>query len=387
MDDRSIVALFAGIGGLEVGFEERGWRTELFSEIDPAAQAVLADRFPSVENVADVRRLRALPAGVELVTAGFPCQDLSQAGLTRGISGERSGLVDEVFRLIRRKRGGPRWLLLENVPFMLQLDRGRAMRHLVEALGHLGFMWAYRVVDARSFGLPQRRPRVVMLASRTEDPRQVVFRGDVGPRSDDDPRTRACGFYWTEGVRGLGWAVDAIPTLKGGSSLGIASPPAIRMLDRSIVTPGITDAERLQGFDAGWTEAALHVPGVRPGHRWKLVGNAVSTRMSAWVADGLASPEPYNGGSDTDLSPGDPWPIAAWGRGESAYAVALSSWPVHDPYEHLAEFVQEPKPLSIRATAGFLRRARSSSLRFVEGFLDDVEEHHLRMSGELREAS
>src|SRR5205823_9371065 len=108
-----------------------------------------------------------------------------------------------------------RWLLLENVPFMLQLDRGRAMRFLTRSLEELGFQWAYRVIDTRAFGLPQRRKRVILLASRTEDPREALFAGDRGepnePTSFDD---LACGFYWTEGTRGLGWAVDAIPTLK-----------------------------------------------------------------------------------------------------------------------------------------------------------------------------
>jgi site-specific DNA-cytosine methylase len=111
-----------------------------------------------------------------------------------------------VFRLVRRKRG-PRWLLIENVPFMLQLGRGAAMRHITGALDELGYTWAYRVVDARAFGLPQRRQRVLMLASRTEDPRGVLFGEDAGPRVIGDPEVDPCGFYWTEGVRGLGWAV------------------------------------------------------------------------------------------------------------------------------------------------------------------------------------
>ena len=249
----SVVGLFAGIGGLEVGLGEQGWRTELFCEIDPAAAAVLKHHFPDVPLVKDVARLRGLPGATELVTAGFPCQDLSQAGRTLGISGERSGLVGHVFRLVRYRKG-PRWLLLENVPFMLKLDRGRAMLHLTTELEALGYRWAYRVVDARAFGLPQRRQRVMLLASRTEDPREVLFAGDAGAPTDDDQDARACGFYWTEGVRGLGWAVDAVPTLKGGSTIGIASPPAIRrQRTREIVTPGITDAERLQGFDPDWT--------------------------------------------------------------------------------------------------------------------------------------
>lgn len=376
MTGRTVVALFAGIGGLEHGFVRRGWRIGLHSEIDPGARAVLAEHFPTVENVPDVRRLRALPSGVDLVTAGFPCQDLSQAGRTRGIAGTRSGLVDEVFRLIARKRNGPAWLLLENVPFMLRLQRGQAMRHLTDTLERLGYGWAYRVVDARAFGLPQRRSRVLLLASRTEDPREVLFGTDAGRRPDDDPYSRACGFYWTEGVRGLGWAVDATPTLKGGSTIGIASPPAIRLLGGGVVTPGITDAERLQGFPPGWTEPATRVPGVRTGHRWRLVGNAVSTRTSEWLADQLVAPTAYDRSLDGPaLGAGDPWPTAAWGRAGDTRSVDVSAWPVRRPYDHLQEFLREPKPLSVRATAGFLRRARGSALRFVDGFLDDVEEH------------
>lgn len=374
------VGLFAGIGGLELGLSEHGWDTELYCEIDTGAQAVLAARFPDADLHTDVTALRSLPAGIDLVTAGFPCQDLSQAGRTVGITGSRSGLVDEVFRLVKRKKG-PRWLLLENVPFMLQLGRGAAMRHVTSALDEMGYRWAYRVVDARAFGLPQRRQRVLMLASRTEDPREVLFADDAGPADDGDPGDHPCGFYWTEGTRGLGWAVNAVPTLKGGSSLGIASPPAVRMLTGELVTPGIVGAERLQGFAPDWTRPALEVPGLRAGHRWKLVGNAVSTRMSAWVGDRLANPLPYDGTADRQLMPGDPWPTAAWGQGGSVYRADLSTWPVQDEYEDLGGFLDDSKLLSARATAGFLRRVGMGSLRFVPGFLDDVAEHLDRMGG------
>jgi DNA (cytosine-5)-methyltransferase 1 len=380
--DSSVVGLFAGIGGLELGLAEHGWRTELFCEIDPAAGAVLRSHFPHVPLVPDIAKLRALPTGTALVAAGFPCQDLSQAGRTVGIGGARSGLVDHVFRLVRRKNG-PRWLLLENVPFMLKLDRGRAMRHLTTELEAIGYRWAYRVVDARAFGLPQRRQRVIMLASRSEDPREVLFGSDAQPPVLDDHDAHACGFYWTEGIRGLGWAVDAVPTLKGGSTIGIASPPAVRRhLTREIVTPGITDTERLQGFDPDWTLPALDVPGIRAGHRWKLVGNAVSVRMSAWVGQRLGAPIAYSGLGDRTLDSGDPWPDAAWGDRGTAYRVDLSQWPSRAAYEHLEGFLAEPKLLSARATAGFLRRARAGGLRFAPGFLDDVEEHLLVMGGD-----
>lgn len=377
----SVVGLFAGIGGIEQGLAASGHQAELLCEVDSGALAVLADRMPSVPRHPDIRTLRSLPQ-VDVVVGGFPCQDLSQAGRTAGIGGARSGLVDHALRLVRRKRGGPRWLLLENVPFMLQLDRGKAMRHLTEALEEMGYHWAYRVVDARAFGLPQRRLRVVLLASRTEDPRAVLYADDVVPElpAAEHADLYDCGFYWTEGIRGLGWAVNAVPTLKGGSTIGIASPPAVRRGPGQppgfgIVTPGLLDVERLQGFPAGWTAAAVEQAGARVGHRWKLVGNAVSVPMAEWVGRRLLEPGEYDASADRGLQPGDAWPTAAWGSGGVAYRADVTTWPVALPYHHLEEFLQEPKPLSERATAGFLKRTEIGNLRFVDGFLDDVQEH------------
>jgi DNA (cytosine-5)-methyltransferase 1 len=378
----SVVGLFAGIGGIELGLQEAGYHTELLCEIEPGAQAVLRTQFPSVTLTDDVRELSSLPP-VDLVTAGFPCQDLSQAGRTAGIGGQQSGLVDHVFRLIEPP-GSCRWLLLENVSFMLQLDRGQAMQHLTTRLQELGFAWAYRVVDSRAFGLPQRRLRVLLLASRTDDPREVLFADTADPVEPDDHETYACGFYWTEGTRGLGWAVDAIPTLKGGSALGIASPPAVRLADsRAIVTPGITDAERLQGFPPGWTTPAVDGGRrLRRGHRWKLVGNAVSVPVATWLGGRLHDPKAYDASDDRRLRAGEAWPVAAWSLGSSIYRAKVSRWPVCEPYQHLGDFLEDAAPLSARATAGFLRRARASRLRFVKGFLADVEAHLIRMGGD-----
>lgn len=259
-----------------------GHEAAVLCEIDAGASRILAERFPHVPLTADVRELETAGT-VDIVAAGFPCQDLSQAGRTAGIRGHNSGLVGHVFRLMDavKRRRGPRWLLLENVPFMLHLDRGRAMRHLIDELEARGFCWAYRVVDTRAFGLPQRRHRVILLASRTEDPRAALLGEDAGEAKRPVSPDAWCGFYWTEGTRGLGWAEDALPTLKGGSTIGIPSPPAIwSPRDGSITTPDIRDAERLQGFEPDWTRPALDIEGVRRGHRWKLVGNAVSVPVA-----------------------------------------------------------------------------------------------------------
>lgn len=158
---------------------------------------------------------------------------------------------------------------------MLVLDGGRAMRFLVGALEALGYRWAYRLVDSRFTGVPQRRQRVILLASLDDDPRDVLFSDDAGEPDTSHFRSDAFGFYWTEGLRGLGWARDAVPTLKGGSTIGIPSPPAIwnpgGRMGRRIVTPTLVEAEQMQGFDPGWTSSADSVS-TRKGTRWKLVG-------------------------------------------------------------------------------------------------------------------
>ena len=346
----------------------------MICEIDPGAAEVLRRRF-SIDVEPDVRSLEAFPR-VDVIAAGFPCQDLSQAGRTAGIVGDQSRLVGEIFKRLRPRAQGPRWLLLENVPFMLQLQRGKAMRYLVDELESLGFTWAYRVVDTRAFGIPQRRRRVLLLASRTEDPRKPLFGSDAGEFAPEFSGKQLCGFYWTEGLRGLGWAIDAIPTLKGGSAFGIPSPPAIwDPRDGSISTPHIDDAERLQGFTEGWTQPAVEVPGIRKTHRWKLVGNAVSVPVAEWIGERLVAATGHvpEGAS---LARGVSWPNAAWGHKGRVYTVDVSSFPVRSRSRPLRDFLSFPRaPLSHRAAAGFLSRALLSGLWFEEGFLEDVKRH------------
>jgi DNA (cytosine-5)-methyltransferase 1 len=259
------------------------------------------------------------------------------------------------------------------------------MRFLVDELERLDYAWAYRVIDARAFGLPQRRQRVILLASRTEDPRAILFQGNEQEPEAPEHDKVACGFYWTEGIRGLGWAVDAVPTLKGGSTIGIPSPPAIRLpVDRIILTPDIRDAERLQGFPANWTLPALEGENVRKSARWRLVGNAVSVPVARWVGERLKAGGSYDGHEEAPLGPDEAWPKAAWGAKGQAFRVQRSLWPVREPYQHLADFLSYPgNPLSARATAGFLKRAMMSSLHFQKGFLKDVRTHAIRMRRDL----
>lgn len=368
--------LFAGIGGIELGLSRAGHEALLFCENDRSATAVLEARFPGIPVHPDIRELRALPPEVDLVAGGFPCQDLSQAGRTVGITGERSGLVGEVFRLLQARRVP--WLLLENVPFMLQLGRGRALEVILDAIEGLGYHWAYRIVDTRAFGLPQRRERVFIVATTDGDPRDVLLADDVGEPSPLDPAGYACGFYWTEGIRGLGWAVNAVPTLKGGSTIGIPSSPAIWMPDGTMVKPDIRDAERMQGFEPGWTQPAEAV--VKRGYRWRLVGNAVTVDVAEWIGQRLAVPSAFSAADSYPLKRGSPWPRAAWNVGTGRFSAPVSAFPVRRRSVTLHKYLRyRPDLLSVKGAAGFLSRARSGSLRFPPGFLDAVEAHLRRM--------
>ena len=375
-----VAGLFAGIGGFELGLHRAGHSTVLLCDVLPAARAVLEARFPGVEYRDDVTALRSLPSGVDVLCAGFPCQDLSQAGRTAGLQGDRSGLIGEVFRLLSQQRVPT--LVVENVPFMLQLGGGHAIRAITDELERRGYRWAYRVVDSWSFGLAQRRERVFLVASLELDPSLVLFADDAPlerPRSAVG--TRPHGFYWTEGLGGLGWAVDAVPTLKNGSTIGIASPPAVLMPDGRIIKLGVRDGERLQGFEADWTAPAERV--ARPAARWGLVGSAVSVPVAEWIGRRLVQPGLWRLGVDRPFAHEGKAPRAARFDGRERHAVEISTDPLGIAPPPLVRFLSSARDqqlLSAKAARGFLERTRRAKLRFEPGFIAAVERHLDAMS-------
>jgi DNA (cytosine-5)-methyltransferase 1 len=275
-------------------------------------------------------------------------------------------------------------LVIENVPFMLQLNGGSAIRAICTEFERRGYRWAYRVVDSWGFGLAQRRERVYLVASRVLDPAAVLL-------VDDRPLTRPRsalgllphGFYWTEGLGGLGWAVDAVPTLKNGSTIGIASPPAVLMPDGRILKVGIRAGEQLQGFEPDWTLPAQTIAPASA--RWGLVGSAVSVPVAEWVGGRLAAPGTYDTGRDRPFPAVGKAPRAAHFDGRKWHAVDIGTDPVGVRPPPLVEVMRsdEPQLLSTKATAGFLGRTRRARLRFEPGFIAAVERHLLAVGGSL----
>jgi len=162
MDRLRVLDLFSGIGGFSLGLERTGgFETVAFCEIEEFPRRVLAKHWPEVPCYDDVRTLPFHLEGVQgadVVTAGFPCQDISYAGDGAGLAGSRSGLWWMVRRTIRMVR--PRYALLENVAALL----GRGMGTVLGSLAAIGYDAEWHCVPLSAYGAPHRRDRVSILA-------------------------------------------------------------------------------------------------------------------------------------------------------------------------------------------------------------------------------
>lgn len=156
-DKLKVLSLFAGIGGFDLGLERTGgFETVAFCEIDPFACSILARHWPHVPNLGDVTTAEFPNA--DFICAGFPCQDISNAGKRAGITGSRSGLWSEVVRAICVVR--PVGALLENVAALL----GRGMGRVLGDLAEIGHDSEWDCIPACFVGAWHERDRVWILA-------------------------------------------------------------------------------------------------------------------------------------------------------------------------------------------------------------------------------
>ena len=137
------------------------WEAAWFAEIDPFCNAVLKHRYPAVPNLGDFTKIGVEHGAIDLLVGGTPCQDFSVAGERAGLGGDDGRLALEYVALLGRLR--PRWVVWENVPGVLSSGGGRDFGAFLGALGRLGYGFAYRVLDAQHFGVPQRRRRVFVV--------------------------------------------------------------------------------------------------------------------------------------------------------------------------------------------------------------------------------
>ena len=155
-----VLDLFSGIGGFSLGLERTGgFKTVAFCEIEPFCRRVLAKHWPGVPCHEDVTTMQFSEGMADVITGGFPCQDISFAGKGAGLAGSRSGLWRELARAIRMVR--PRYAILENVAALLSRGMGRVLGDLAE----IGNDAEWHCIPASAVGAPHRRDRLWIVAN------------------------------------------------------------------------------------------------------------------------------------------------------------------------------------------------------------------------------
>jgi DNA (cytosine-5)-methyltransferase 1 len=182
----------SGVEAASVAWEPLGFDPVFFSEIEPFPSAVLSHHWPSVPNHGDMTQFEGWnyeQGSIDILVGGTPCQSFSVAGLRGGIADSRGNLALTYCRMVDRLR--PRWCVWENVPGVLSSGGGRDFGSILGAMAQLGYSCAWRVLDAKNFGVPQRRRRVFLVGCSSgdwRDPASVLFESGCGGRDFEKSR-------------------------------------------------------------------------------------------------------------------------------------------------------------------------------------------------------
>lgn len=292
----------AGISAASVAWESLGWKGAWFSETKKFPSRVLAYHYPNVPNLGDLLQIENneefIHTDFDLLAGGTPYQDFSLAGLRRGVAGKRGNLALEFCRILRIKR--PRWFVWENVPGVLSVDKGQSFGAILEGFRDCGYSFAWRVLDAQYFGVPQQRQRVFVVGYLGEwrPPAAVLFDG-TGSLPPADPVT--------SGVKGVvkllnGTVVGPVcwnlvpsnsskdfidskteiaKTLYTYNGIGLICPTVVEQQGKlRRMTP--LEWERLMGFPDGYTmidQKAKDTP------RYHALGNSIAVPILRWIGE------------------------------------------------------------------------------------------------------
>ena len=291
-----VASFFAGIGGFDLGLEQAGMEVVFQCEINKFCQKVLKKHWPNVPQYSDINLVEAkdIPNSAQVWCGGFPCQDLSLAnqGKRKGLEGERSGLFYKYAELISCNK--PRWVIIENVPGLLNSHQGKDFQILLERLDELGYGVSWRVFDAKYFGTPQRRRRVYIVASLGSlRSAQVLFEGEpfeIAHRSGLGARKASADKFRESDIEAncyviqhasIGRKPSAGPQAKGyrndGESYTLDSRGSADVVCKATSSFGVRNASGLpQGVD---------------GNRYRAVGNAVCVHIVKWIGERILKVE------------------------------------------------------------------------------------------------
>jgi DNA (cytosine-5)-methyltransferase 1 len=190
------LSVCSGMEAASVAWHPLGWQPVGFSEIEPFPCAILKHRFPHIPNYGSLTEYKQWPlepGAIDLLVGGTPCQSFSVAGLRKGLDDPRGNLALVFLGLADKLK--PRWIVWENVPGVLSSAGGRDFGSFLGALVELGYGFAYRVLDAQHFGVPQRRRRVFVVACLGDwrAPAEVLLESDCVRRDPKKGRAKGQG--------------------------------------------------------------------------------------------------------------------------------------------------------------------------------------------------
>lgn len=313
--EKTAVSLFAGVGGIDLGFERAGFKTIFANEMDEYARQTYSLNFPGVHlDPRDVRTVEKadLPTKSGVLLSGFPCQSFSIAGYRLGLEDEKNG--DLFFQTLRiAKMVNADVLFLENVKNLVSHDHGKTFKIVLNALDANGYSVKYKVLNSRYYGdIPQNRERIFMVAFKNSEhyhnfefpdriPETVTIRDLVdfeNPVEDEFYVTpERCKNYdvldagMTSTNSIYQWrryylrenASNVCPTLTANMGVGGWNVPLIRTDDGRIRELTPRESFRLQEFPD-----SFRFPQISKKHLYKQSGNSVTVPVIERIAKNIA---------------------------------------------------------------------------------------------------
>ena len=330
------LSVCSGIEAASVAWEPLGWQAVGFAEIEPFPCELLKQKYPHVKNYGDMTKYENWDIGqFDILVGGTPCQSFSVAGKRGGTNDVRGRLMYAYLGIVEKYK--PRWVLWENVPGALSSGNGNDFASFLAGLEQCGYGWAYRVLDAQFFGVPQRRRRVFVVGhidNRCDLAAKVLFdtagvQGDIAPRKKSRKDTackteRSAGstVYLTHpqdsryieaqdtadtvtarygtGGGNVPLVLDAYTdssfgTYRNGCGTLKASGGALGGGSETLVKVGATlrrltpiECERLQGFPDNWTQIEWRGKSKEQcpdSPRYKAIGNSMAVPVMRWIGD------------------------------------------------------------------------------------------------------
>ena len=314
------LSVCSGVEAATVAWDELGFTPVAFSEIEKFPSQVLAHHYPNVPNLGDMTKYKEwnLNEPIDLLVGGTPCQSFSVAGLRKGLEDPRGNLMLTYVGLLDKFK--PKWCVWENVPGVLSSNGGRDFGSFLGALVELGYGFAYRVLDAQHFGVPQRRRRVFVVGCFGDwvSPAKVLFEPEslCGDNKKSKSKKQSAPAFTSSSFGGYGEGVGTIRA--AGGDLGGGSETLICTPDGEHTTGSLLarDYKGIGNQDLKDGRGLIVYENHPTDSRIKEMGDTCNTVLARWgtgggnvpfaLAENTIGRKPLNGGNGTGYTEGGP---------------------------------------------------------------------------------